>query len=73
MTHQCRNCGSSEIYTTELAFQASRPMAFERPRWPFEVRLCADCGLSDLFLAERYRSWAKKNLEPVNAASGPSS
>jgi len=72
VTHQCRNCGSDEIYTAELAFQAERTRVFERPRWPFQVRICANCGLSDFFLAARYLGWAKEHLEPVNAGSRPS-
>ena len=70
MTHACRNCGSTDIRGTDLIFQARRPWRFEA-EWTFELRVCTNCGLSDLFLPAAELDWAKETLSPITAAVDP--
>lgn len=57
----CRNCGGTDIRGTELIFQAHRAWQFEA-RWIFEMRICADCGLSELFYPKDKLDWVKEEL-----------
>jgi hypothetical protein len=72
MTHNCRNCGSTAICGTELIIQARRPWRFES-QWKFDLRVCSNCGLSDLFLPREELDWAKETLPLVVAKPKASS
>jgi len=71
MTHACRNCGSTDIRGTELLVTARRPW-HPGAEWRFELRVCANCGLSDLFLSAAELDWAKEALSPITATVDPS-
>jgi predicted nucleic-acid-binding Zn-ribbon protein len=71
----CRNCGSTEIHGTKLVLSAHRPLSFDT-RWRFDLQVCANCGLSDLFLSEKERGWVKSHLPRIDggkAANRPQS
>jgi predicted nucleic-acid-binding Zn-ribbon protein len=66
----CRNCQSTELYVGDISVEMT--FRFKTP-WMFKLQVCADCGLSDWFLASKDHDWVRENFSRVNASPGAAS
>lgn len=66
--HQCRNCGSKDLYQAEVNTQTSHLLeAVTNYRKggavKFQVRVCGDCGLYEWFVAPEHLADVKQRLK----------
>ena len=72
--HTCRNCGSSELFTASVpAGGGLSPSllpvgALHGAR--FENIVCADCGLTEWYVAAEHRQLVKDKLQPLAPRQG---
>lgn len=71
MIHACRNCGGTELYSQEVSANGGS----EGPKllplgWltfpTYELVICADCGLTEWFVPERFLRKVKGKFKRLN-------
>ena len=65
MPEACRNCQSTDIRQLELSLHVTRFFFWRNRAWPFNLWICVNCGLTDLYMPKKYLNWAKKSLPPA--------
>ncbi len=72
--HTCRNCGSSALFTASVSAGGGSsnsllPVgAMHGAR--FENIVCADCGLTEWYVAPEHRQLVREKLQPLAATQG---
>ena len=67
MTQGCRNCGSTELYKKGISLRVKRRRFWSViDYWVFDLQVCADCGLTDWFVAKRDLGWVKRTFSRVD-------